>query len=299
LFTALRACGVVPGDEVLVPDLTMIATATATILAGGTPVFVDIDPVTLCMDLDLAERAITPRTRALLLVSLNGRSPDMSSVVDLCNGRGITLVEDAAQSLGSTWQRRHLGTFGAAGVLSFSAPKIITTGQGGAVLTADPEIAKRAVSLKDFGRVAAGTDVHDHIGFNFKFTDVQAVIGLEQMKKLEWRVERKKAMYRLYVALLQDVPQVRFVPTNLDATAPWFIDVYVDDAAGLRAALTARQIGSRPVYPALHSQPAINRPGSFPVAERVARSGLWLPSSARLTDEEIGRVCEAIISHYR
>ena len=299
LFTAIRACGVTSGDEVLVPDLTMIATATSVILAGATPVFVDIDPATLCIDLEQAERAVTPRTRALLLVSLNGRSPDMAAAAALCRRRGITLIEDAAQSLGSAWRGRHLGTFGAAGVLSFSAPKIITTGQGGAVLTGDEGIAARAAGLKDFGRVAAGADVHDSIGFNFKFTDLQAVVGLEQMKKLPWRVERKKAMYRLYATRLRAVPDVTFVPTNLDDTTPWFIDVYVDDPEGLRAHLGACRIGSRPIYPALHSQPAFSRPGSFPVASRVARTGLWLPSSPKLTDAEIERVCEAIISFYR
>ncbi|MDZ4232110.1 MAG: aminotransferase class I/II-fold pyridoxal phosphate-dependent enzyme, partial [Candidatus Pacearchaeota archaeon] len=135
LAGALMAAGIKRGDEVIVPDYTMIASANAIVLAGATPVFVDIDPETLCLDLQLASKAVTKRTRALMLVTINGRFPAMEDAVALARKHKLFLLEDAAQSLGSFYRGRHLGTFGDAGILSFSAPKIITTGQGGAILT--------------------------------------------------------------------------------------------------------------------------------------------------------------------
>jgi perosamine synthetase len=287
---ALWARGIGPGDEVLVPDVTMIATPNAVRLVGATPVLVDVEPATLCMDLGLAERALTPRTRGVSLVSLNGRAPDLERWSAFCDAHRLFFLEDAAQSLGSWHRGRHLGRYGAVGSFSFSAPKIITTGQGGALITDDDELARRMRKIKDFGRVEPGVDAHDMMGQNFKFTDMQAVIGIEQMKKLRWRVDRKKAMYARYAAGLAGVPGLEMLPTQ-DETAPWFIDVYVDDPAGLRAHLHARGIGSRPVYPAVHRQPIYAGSGAFPVAERFCARGLWLPSSSFLDDATIDRVC--------
>lgn len=299
LLAALLAAGIGPGDEVIVPDMTMIASATAVVLAGARPVFVDISLRDLCLDLDLAERAITPRTRALMLVSLNGRAPDMQRAVALARGHGLHLIEDAAQSLGSRQRGKHLGTFGSIGSFSFSPHKIVTTGQGGALVTDDPTLATRIRRVKDFGRPKSGIDQHDSIGFNFKFTDLQAVIGLEQMKKLEERVVRKKAIFRLYRDLLASVHEVAFVPTDLEDTAPWFMDIVVPDREALIGSLRAAGIGTRPAYPAIHSQPAFGLGGAFPNSDHVAANVLWLPSSSALTDDQIGRVCESIRAHYQ
>jgi len=298
LMLALKALGVGPGDEVLVPDFTMLASATAVQLAGAVPVFVDVERISLCMDLDLAEEQIGPRTRALMLVSLNGRSPDMARAVELCSRRGIALVEDAAQSLGSRWRGRHLGSFGALGSFSFSAPKIITTGQGGALTTDDDLLAERVRKWKDFGRRRAGEDFYELPGYNFKVTDLQSVIGIEQMKKLGWRVQRKKEIFARYRDLLADVSEVVFLKTELDDVAPWFIDVLVPDPEALRRVLAAAEIGSRFFYPALHSQPAFGLSGRFPNAEYAAQHGLWLPSSSFLTDTDVERVCEAARAHF-
>jgi perosamine synthetase len=295
LFSALAALGVGPGDEVIVPDYTMIASANAVVLTGATPVLVDVAPDTLCLDLELAESAITSRTKAIMLVSLNGRAPDMITAVELARRNGLYLVEDAAQSLGSLFRGRHLGTFGIIGSFSFSAPKIITTGQGGAVTTSDPDLFDRMKKIKDFGRRAAGVDFHESVGYNFKTSDILSVIGIEQMKKLPWRVERKKAIYRRYAENLRDVEQVEFFPTDLTDVAPWFIDVLVPDPAALRKALDDEGIGSRPFYPAIHSQPAYNLSGSFPRSDYAAAHGLWLPSASFLTDYDVDRVCDVIV----
>lgn len=298
LTLALMALGVGSGDEVLVPDLTMLASATSVLLAGARPIFVDVDRTTLCADLEKVEEAITPRTRALMLVSLNGRSPDMRDVTALCRRHHLALVEDAAQSLGSRFCGRHLGTWGDVGSFSFSMPKIVTTGQGGALVTDAESVAERLRKLKDFGRRQAGADFYETVGFNFKFTDLQAVIGIEQMKKLGARVSRKKEMYRLYQQELAGVAEAEFPRTDLSATTPWFMDVLVPDREGLKGWLEARQIGSRPFYPALHSQPAFGLPGSYPVSEYLAEHGLWLPSSAFLSDEDVRRVCAEIRAYF-
>jgi perosamine synthetase len=298
LFAALKALGVGQGDEVIVPDYTMIASANAVLLAGATPVFVDVAMENLCLDLDQAEQAITPKTKAIMLVSLNGRAPDMEQALALARKYGLWLVEDAAQSLGSFWRGKHLGTFGDVGSFSFSAPKVITTGQGGALVTDDPDLFDRICKIRDFGRERSGVDEHISIGYNFKFTDLQAVIGIEQMKKLPWRVARKKEMFARYRENLQLVEQVTFLATNLEDVSPWFIDVLVPEPLALKQYLTENGIGSRPVYPAIHSQAAYQCNGSFPNSEYAAARGLWLPSSSFLSDEQIDLICEVIAMYY-
>ena len=298
LVAGLLAMGIGRGDEVIVPDLTMVASATAVVLAGATPVLVDIRMQDLCLDLGLAERAITSRTRALMLVSLNGRAPDMAGAAALASKHGLRLIEDAAQSLGSFYRGKHLGTYGEIGSFSFSAPKIITTGQGGALVTDDDALALRIRRVKDFGRSRAGVDHHESVGFNFKFTDLQAIIGLEQMKKLAWRVARKKEIYSLYRARLSQLEQVQMIATDLAEATPWFIDILVPDRSALAASLKAMGIGTRPCYPAIHGEPAFRLRGHFPNSEHVAAHGLWLPSSSALSDAEVERVCAGIRAHY-
>jgi perosamine synthetase len=298
LVIALMALGIRNEDEVVVPDYTMIASANAIVLVGAKPVFVDIDPSNLCLDLGLAEEAINRRTRAIMFVGINGRCPDMNEVTAFARKHNLSLIEDAAQSLGSRFQGKHLGTFGIVGSLSFSFPKIITTGQGGAVVTDDEELYRRMAMIKDFGRPKAGVDYHEIMGLNSKFTDLQAVIGVEQMKKLDWRVKRKKEIYKLYRDLLQDVREVEFIATNLQECAPWFIDILVDGDGvknNLVKFLESKGIGTRPFYPAIHTQPPYSHVrGDFKVSESVSERGLWLPSSSFLTNDDVERVCSEI-----
>lgn len=299
LTLALLALGVGPGDEVIVPDLTMIATANAARLIGAVPVFVDVEPRTLNLDLEAVAGAFGARTRAVIHVSLNGRSNDLDVLHALCRARGVGLVEDAAQSLGSYRRGRHLGTIGDVGSFSFSTPKVITTGQGGALVTGDDALARRLRQLKDFGRTTGGHDLHEALGFNFKFTDLQAVVGLEQMKKLPWRLRRKKELWRLYREGLAGVDAIEWIETDLAEVSPWFIDVYVADRDALRAHLAQHGIGSRPVYPPIHAQPVYGLASTrFPVTERFSARGLWLPSSSRLSDADVARVCEAVRGFY-
>lgn len=299
LCASLLAVGVGPGDEVIVPDLTMIASANCATLIGARPVLVDVEPQNLCLNTALLKGHLSEKTKAVIHVSFNGRTNDLTELKRFCNLHKLFLIEDAAQSLGSYFRNAHLGTIGDLGTFSFSALKIITTGQGGIVVTQSDNLATRLRKIKDFGRLKGGEDIHDSLGYNFKFTDIQAVLGLEQMKKLESRIRRKKEIYALYRSGLQDIEAIEWVPTDLSQTTPWFIDIFVDDPNDLLTYLRQHHIGTRLIYPPIHTQKAYQVVGNFPVAERFAQRGLWLPSSIKLTDGDISYICDAIAGYFK
>jgi len=295
------AAGIKSGDEVIVPNYTMIATPNSVKMLGAIPIFVDVERDTLCMDVNCTQNAITPKTKAVLLVTANGRypKPGIEAFQDLCERNNLILLEDSAQSLGSFYpNRKHQGTIGLAGSISFSAPKIISTGQGGAIITNDANIANRIKLLKDFGRSGGGNDVHESIGYNFKFTELQAVIGIEQMKKLPWRVQRKKEIYLLYKTLLQGLDEVSFFSQDLQWTTPWFIDVLVEDREKLVKFLKDQGIGTRVMYPPINKQIAYKVPGDHQVSDLVGKKGLWLPSSSQLSDQQIININNKIRQFY-
>jgi perosamine synthetase len=304
LSLAAMALGVGPGDEVICPNYTMIATPNSVKMLGAKPVFVDVEPDTLVLHPEAVRAAITPATRAVMLVSSNGRAPSAASggiqaFEQLAKDTGIALIEDAAQSLGSRFpDGRHMGRGGAIGSFSFSAPKIISTGQGGALITDDDELAERLRRLKDFGRARGGTDVHDSIGFNFKFTELQACVGLAQMRQLPERLARKKHIWQAYAHGLAGLPGVTLFAHDLSICSPWFIDGCFERRDELAAFLKSQGIGTRTMYPPIHQQKAYDLPGHHPVSERIGQSGLWLPSMVQLTDAQIERVCWAIHSFY-
>lgn len=298
LILALLAVGIRPGDEVIVPNMTMIATANAAKLLGAEPVLVDIEEETRCLDLRLARQAVSKKTKALIYVPLNGRSGDPEKIRRFCRRHQLWFIEDAAQALGSYWQERHLGTFGDVGSFSLSTQKIITTGQGGFLITNSDDFAHKIRRLKDFGRARGGIDLHDSVGYNFKFTDIQAVIGLEQLKKLPWRIRRKREIWRLYEKLLSPLKPVKLLQTDTSQTTPWFIDIFVADPDSLLEFLKQKGVGARRVYPAVNSQKCYRAEGRFPVSKKHGQQGLWLPSGPELTNKEIKYVCEVIKSLY-
>lgn len=302
LTLAALACGVEVGDEVILPNYTMIATPNSIKMIGATPIFVDVEVETLCLDIELVERAITPKTKAIIFVNANGRYPlaGINVFKELCDNHGLILIEDSAQALGSFYPTgRHMGTVGDIGSFSFSAPKVISTGQGGALITNNDEIAYKVRRLKDFGRSGGGSDIHDTIGYNFKFTDIQAVIGIEQMKKLQWRVDRKKEILLCYKNNLKNVRQIKFFEQDLSYTTPWFIDIFADDRLGLMTFLKENNIGSRLMYPPINKQKAYNTVGEYSVSNLVGLKGLWLPSASQLSDQDIEMVCNHINNYYR
>lgn len=297
LYLALLAAGIGPGDTVIVPNFTMIATPNAVSWTGASVILADINPDNLCVCLD----SIPPNTNAtaMLYVPINGRSGDMDKIVRWCEKQNILLIEDACQAMGSTWEGKALGSFGKLGTFSFTPHKIVTTGQGGAVVTDNSALHSKINKLKDFHRTAPATDSHDGIGFNFKFTDLQAVLGIEQIKTIDIRIERKKQIWSWYNSFLNEVDELNFLMTDLNWTAPWFIDPLLpskDIRNGLQQYLKERGIGSRPFYPPVnHQNPYANESTRhFPISEDIAYRGLWLPSSMGLEKEDVKNVCLAI-----
>lgn len=302
LTLAAMAVGVQAGDEVIVPNYTMIATPNSVKMFGAIPVFVDVEPETLCLDIEKVKQALSPKTRAIMLVSANGRYPKagVSVFEKLARERNLILIEDSAQSLGSFYpDGRHIGRAGLVGSFSFSAPKIISTGQGGALITDDDSIAAKLRKLKDFGRSGGGNDIHDSIGYNFKFTELQACIGIEQMKKLPSRVERKKEIWRRYARNLTGILGIQLFEHDLDCTSPWFIDSTVENREGLIAHMKAVGIGTRVMYPPINKQVAYGMAGEHVVSNLIGEKGLWLPSAVQLTDAEVDRICNSIRIFYQ
>jgi perosamine synthetase len=226
LSIALKAMGLGPGDRVIVPDLTMIATATSAMLIGCKPVLCDIDPDNLCLDLDKALKLqIDTGAKAVIYVPFNGRSHSADRLISFRGAlrcQNAYLLEDAAQALGSkTPDGVPIGTLGEISSFSLSPHKIVSTGQGGMLLTSDPHMRKRIEEIKDFGRESGGADIHPTFGINAKFTDLQAVIGRAQLKKLRWRMQRKREMYETYIRCLDGMGMA---PGH--SSIPWFIDFY-------------------------------------------------------------------------
>ena len=294
------AAGIKAGDEVLVPNYTMIATPNSLKLFGAIPKFIDVDPKTLCISLASIKEGITSKTKAIFLMNANGRYPiDYQEIILFCNRNNIIILEDSAQSLGSFYPDGiHQGRKGHAGSFSFSAPKIISTGQGGAIITDNDDIAFKVSRLKDFGRTKGGNDIHDSIGYNFKFTELQAVIGIVQMNKLNWRVKRKKEIYSIYKKNLRGCKQIKFFSQDLVFTTPWFIDILAERRGELIDFLKSKNIGTRIMYPPINKQVAYNIKGEFPISNLVGKKGLWLPSSSQLSDEQILYITNCINKFY-
>ncbi len=297
---ALMACGVGHGDEVIVPDLTFAATANAVRLAGATVVLADVDPKRLTLSPQAVEAAITPRTRALVPVDVNGRGACYGELERICRERGLIMVCDAAEALGSRCGGKPLGSYGDAACFSFSPNKTLTTGQGGMVVTKSAQMADRLYELKDQGRRmrgSGGDDLHPVLGFNFKFTDLQAAVGLAQLAAFEARLAhagRRDAWYR---AALAGLDGVVFPEDGEAGEVRQWTDVLIERRAVVRAALEAQQIGFRAFWFPLHGQLPYQQDGRpFPNATRISHRGLWLPSNFGLTESDVARVADVIKS---
>jgi perosamine synthetase len=273
IFLALRACG---SKKVAVPDLTMIATATASELANCDIVLTHNNEIPSGVD-------------TYIHVSLNGRDNDIEKVIK--SNPGVIIIEDACQSFGSKFNNKYIGTFGKVGCFSFSPHKILSAGNGGCIITNDDEIAKNVKRLKNFGRESGGADQHDFIGYNFKFTDIQAKFVIEQFPELNSKLRRKIDIYKKYYDRLSKI----MLP---HAGVPWFVDIYVDDRDSLHSYLASKDVGTRKMYPLISSQPPFLSHKTFGDSRSDldrSKRGLWLPSSGKLSDDEIDHVIELIL----
>ncbi|EKD93437.1 MAG: DegT/DnrJ/EryC1/StrS aminotransferase [uncultured bacterium] len=298
LYTALKALGVGPGDEVIVPDLTFVATANSVIMAGAKPVFCDVDLKTFNIDPKEILKKITKKTKVIMPVHLYGQPADMDQISKIAKKYKLFVVEDSAESVGATFNGKYAGTLGDIGVFSFYANKIMTTSEGGLILTNNDDYAERCVILKNHGRVKPGTFIHPHVGFNFKFTDLQAAIGLAQFKKFPRMMKEKEKVMRWYKAGLKEVKEVEFpwIDSRCNPVI-WFINILVPNAKELIAHLGDHGVETRSFFPPLHVQPCYSKAltkGKFPNADRLYHAGVSLPSSSSMTKEEVDYVCQGI-----
>ncbi len=301
LSIALLAGGIKKDDNVVIPDLSMIATANAVKLIGANPIFVDIDKNTLCIDTEKAKSAIKKyRAKVVIYVTLNGRSD--SSIIDFyrwCRENNVFIIEDSAQSFGSAYSSGvKIGNLADVTSFSFSPHKVLPTGQGGCLVTNNSKLYYEIEYLKDFGRASAGLDIHPFFGINSKFTDIQAIIGLVELKYIDRKINRKKEIYSLYKNELSEVPQVEFIDTNLNFVTPWFVDIYVKERSKLKYSMFVHGFNSRNIYPPMHRQESYGVDCSLPITEYFSDRGLWLPSSLDLQDAEIIKICNYIKEFY-
>lgn len=306
LFTCLKAMGIGPGHEVIVPNFTFIASANAVILAGAVPVLCEVQEDTFCIDMSRADRLVTGRTKAIMPVHLYGQSANMPGVMAFAKRHGLQVLEDAAEGIGVRYNGRHVGTFGDMGILSYYGNKTITCGEGGVVLTDDDTLAKAAYRMKNYGRDRKGTYIHETIGFNFSFTDLQAAIGIAQMKKLSAIILKKRQIHDCYVRELQAVEQFR--PVYIDPRCEpvhWFTSFLCENPDELSSFLRTQNIQTRRFFLPLHQQPCYAdgeyirvTESDFRISESIYRRGISLPSSYGLKENDQSHVIEQIQRFY-
>ncbi len=300
LHLALAVLGIGPGDEVIVPSLTFAATANAVVYTGAKPVFADSEPRTWNLDPAEVARKITPRTKAIIPVHIYGHPVDMDAINSVADEHHLHVIEDAAEAHGADYKGRRVGSMGQMGAFSFYGNKIITTGEGGMITTDDNALAERARMLRDHAMSPTRRYWHPEVGYNYRLTNIQAALGVAQMERIDEFIARKRAIAASYNKLLDGMPGL-----SLPVEEPWARNVYwmysilVGDHARLSrdelmAHMQARGVDSRPFFHPIHTMPPYATGESLPVAERLARQGINLPSSCALTDDDICRVAKTI-----
>jgi perosamine synthetase len=314
LHAAVASLDLEPGDEVIVPSFTIISCALAILYAGGTPVLVDCDPHTWTMDVEQAAHRITPRTRAIMPVHIYGHPVDLDAVIELADRHGLAVIEDAAEAHGAEYladlrsggpEWRRCGSFGDLSCFSFYANKLLTTGEGGMVVTDNPVLVEKLRAFRNLCFNAQRRFYHESLGYNYRMTNLQAALGLAQVERMEEVVARKREIGAAYTRRLQGLSAIQ-----LPIERPWARSVYwmyglvlTDEAGGdaddLAFELRVRGVDTRPFFLGLHEQPALQHRGLFrgeryPVTERIARQGLYLPSGVALTDAQLTEVCNRL-----
>ena len=308
LHLALMALGVGPGDEVIVPTLTFVATANAVRYCGATPVFVDSEPATWNIDPAMVEAKITPRTRGIIPVHLYGHPADMNAIMSIARRHGLFVLEDAAEAHGAEYKERRVGSIGDIATFSFYGNKIMTTGEGGIVTTNDDALASKVRQLKGQGLDPGRRYWFPIIGYNYRMTNIAAAIGLAQLEKSEWHTGRRIDLAAWYREELEDVPQIVWqAEKEWVKHAYWMFTIVLDDDAPITrdeiiAHLQESGIETRPVFYPLHTLPPYvdrSQKGGFPVAERIAAHGISLPTWAGLTIEDVRYVRDSLLECFK
>ena len=306
LHLALLAVGIQPGDEVIVPTITFVATANAVHYVGATPVFVDSERETWNLDPQDVARKITPRTKAIIAVHLYGHPADMNALRQLANKHGLALIEDAAEAHGAEYHGQRVGSLGDVATFSFYGNKNLTTGEGGMCLTMDPGLAEKIRLLRGQGMDPARRYWFPIVGYNYRMTNIAAAIGVAQLEQSDWHLARRREVFAWYRELLASVDEVTWQPTATWAQhACWMFTVVLADHIdrdALARALQAEGIETRPVFPPMHLLPPyahLAKPGSLPIGEHVSRQGINLPTGAHLSRPQAERVCDCLKREFR
>jgi perosamine synthetase len=305
LDIAIRALRIGAGDEVIMPTFTIISCAAAVVRAGATPVFVDSDPDTWNMRVDQLESAISPRTKAIMVVHIYGLPVDMNPVIEVAQKYGIRIIEDAAEMHGQTYNGKPCGSFGDISTFSFYPNKHITTGEGGMLLTDDSELAERCRSLRNLCFLPHRRFVHEELGWNARISNLQAAVGVAQLERLPQFIERKREIGNLYQSLLQSTEslQLPLLKTAYAENIYWVFGVVLSPSNGITAqqamkTLADQGVGTRPFFYPMHLQPVLSKyltkTMAFPVAEHLANFGFYLPSGLGITNDEIVKVANTV-----
>jgi len=306
LDIAVKALGLGKGDEVVMPTFTIISPAQSIVTAGAVPVLVDSDPITWNMDVTKIELKITSKTKAILVVHIYGLPVDMDPILELCKKYNLKLIEDAAEMHGQTYKGRQCGSFGDISIFSFYPNKHITTGEGGMLVCNDVNIAEQCKKLRNLAFEPEGRRfIHNEIGWNYRMTNLQAALGVAQLEKLDYHIQRKREIGNRYRNRLKDITDFQLPLGKLSYAENiyWVFGLLADSEVQqleMVKKLSDAKIGTRPFFWCMHEQPVFKKMGlfkneSYPVAEKLARNGLYIPSGLGLTDDEIERICDVIL----
>ncbi|MBJ7365724.1 MAG: DegT/DnrJ/EryC1/StrS family aminotransferase [Thermoleophilia bacterium] len=303
LHCCLHALGIGPGDEVITSSFSFVASANVIVYTGATPVFAEVDPLTFNMDPAAVEAAITPRTRAILIVDIFGYPADVPALIAIAERHGLAIVEDACQSIDGDFNGKKLGTYGHPSVYGFYANKQLTTAEGGVILTDDDALYLLLKSLTNQGRSDDGAWlVHSRLGFNYRLSDVHAAIGIAQIERLDWMQDARTRIAGRYQARMASVAGVTPMYEGPQRRS-WFVYAPRLDADLARDAiigrLEAEGVSAKPYLPCIHLQPYYrtdhgHAPGELPVTEEISASTIALPFFCEMTDEQVDRVCDTM-----
>ena len=303
LHCCLHALGIGPGDEVITSSFSFVASANVIVYTGATPVFAEVDPLTFNMDPAAVEAAITPRTRAILVVDIFGYPADVPALIAIAERHGLAIVEDACQSIDGDFNGKKLGTYGHPSVYGFYANKQLTTAEGGVILTDDDALYLLLKSLTNQGRSDDGAWlVHSRLGFNYRLSDVHAAIGIAQIERLDWMQDARARIAGRYQARMASVAGVTPMYEGPQRRS-WFVYAPRLDADLARDAiigrLEAEGVSAKPYLPCIHLQPYYrtdhgHAPGELPVTEEISASTIALPFFCEMTDEQVDRVCDTM-----
>ncbi len=309
LHLALASIGLKEGDEVIVPAFTMISSVLPIVYCRAKPVLVDSNEDTWCMDVNQIEDKVSDKTRAILPVHVYGHPCDMDSILEIAEKHDLYVIEDAAEAHGAEYKGEKAGGIGDIGCFSFYANKIITSGEGGMLVTNNEEIARRAMSLKNlsFDEGKGRVYVHSEIGYNYRMTNLQAAVGLAQFERIDELVEMRRKNAHYYKELLKNVRGIR-LPTEQEwaKSIYWMFSILIEPEfiltrEKLIGELEKQGVETRPFFVPMNDQPVFKNIGLFkgevyPIAEELSRKGMHLPSSSGLRKEEIESVCNSIVN---